>query len=47
MKKLSEQEVWLRAWCATADKSSMKEVPAEWADRCLEQFKKRFKEPKQ
>ena len=40
------QEVWLRAWCAKASdpKIDHAETPTDWADRCLEDFEKRFGE---
>lgn len=43
----ARQKVWLEAWiaCASASNVSTKEVPAEWADRCLEDFDNRFGKP--
>lgn len=40
----SHHEVWLQAWLAVATAQSTKEyhVAQQWADRCLEDFKKRF-----
>ena len=41
---ISDQEVWLRAWVAyTSSSNSTKCLYAsEWADSCLEDFKRRF-----
>lgn len=40
----TEQEVWLRAWCAYASASNSTSVRSakEWADRCLEGFRDQF-----
>jgi hypothetical protein len=42
--KITEEEVWLRAWVAVAASSNCvsKDSADRWADHCLEQFKKRF-----
>ncbi len=39
-----KQEVWVRAWCAfTMSSNSVSRNGAiEWADSCLDAFKKRF-----
>lgn len=44
---VSREEVWLSAWIGVARSSNCVRVstPAEWADRCLEEFDKRFPQP--
>lgn len=43
--KLSEEEVWVRAWCFTANATTCHtaDIAASWADKCLKDFQKRFK----
>lgn len=40
------QEVWMKAWTATAQASDCKapDVATVWADECLKRFDERFKE---
>lgn len=43
---LTEQEIWLKAWLATAEglgESRNLELPTVVADKCLADFKQRFK----
>lgn len=42
-----EQEVWLRAWCATASATNTydKDRTDQWADHCLRSFQSRFPVP--
>jgi hypothetical protein len=41
---ISDEEVWLRAWCATIiDEQVLVKGASEAADACLEEFKKRFR----
>lgn len=41
---VSREEVWLSAWLGVATSSNCTKmaVPTEWADKCLEDFDKRF-----
>lgn len=45
MKPKSDGDVWLEAWCAVAGSSATMEttVADSWADRCLAQYRSRFK----
>lgn len=40
-----DEEIWLNAWLTTAGSSSCvdKDVPTVYADRCLNDFKRRFR----
>jgi hypothetical protein len=42
------QEVWVRAWVAVAstESSNRPEMCSAWADKCVEDFKKKFGEDK-
>jgi len=42
---LSNEEIWLKAWCAVvkSDSCTSKDASISWADGCLDEFKKRFK----
>ena len=42
--KLSESEVWLKAWCFVANAVNCESVEAatRWADNCLKDYKTRF-----
>jgi len=42
---LSDEEVWIRGWCAVtkSDSCISKDTSISWADCCLDEFKKRFK----
>ena len=42
--KLSESEVWLKAWCSVANAVNCEsvEVATRWADNCLKDYKTRF-----
>jgi hypothetical protein len=43
--KISDEDVWLRTWVAYAQSSNSTEsrLATEWADRCLTDFKERFR----
>lgn len=43
--KKTDEEVWLAAWCATANVDSCMDnkVADSWADKCLAAFKERFR----
>ena len=45
----SDSEVWLDAWCAVASSDNCYETYAaiRWADRCLKDFRKRFRRDSQ
>ena len=43
--KITEREVWLKAWCAVANAFNCEtsDAATKWADACLKDFKERFK----
>jgi hypothetical protein len=46
--RLRDEEVWLRAWTATASAANCGgndgfDIATNWADKCLEAFKERFR----
>lgn len=43
--EITRQNVWLKAWCAVASSQSCEyyEIATDWADKCLEDFDKRFR----